>query len=114
MKKILVSLLMLSFLAVPLLPASAYTVTEGPPSVGISSRTDAGNILGRVVDWVFLISISIGIIFLIIAGIFWMTAMGNAEKIGTARQMLIWGLVGIATAILAFSAQVFVESFLTA
>lgn len=45
----------------------------------------------------------IAVIMFVIAGIYFLTAQGNAEKLHTARASLYWGIAGVIVAIVAYS-----------
>jgi len=66
-----------------------------------------GLTVNQLVDVVFSIVwpvvVAFSIIMFILAGFLFMTAQGDPEKIGQARQSVIWGTVGIAVALIAFS-----------
>ena len=46
----------------------------------------------------------------VIAGIFFLTAQGQPEKLKIARSFVLWGVVSIIVAILAYSIITIVES----
>jgi hypothetical protein len=56
----------------------------------------------RIVIWPVFFGISI--IMLIWAGILFLTAQGDPGKISTAKKAVLWAVIGIVVAILAFSA----------
>ncbi len=59
------------------------------------------SILTRVTNWFFGIVIFIAAIMLIWAGFTYVTSAGNAEKVKTALNGLIYALIGVGIAILA-------------
>ena len=66
-----------------------------------------GLTIGQLIDIVFSIMwpvvVAFSIVMFILAGFLFMTAQGDADKIQQARSSVIWGVVGIAVALLAFS-----------
>jgi len=52
------------------------------------------------------------VVMFVIAGIAFMTAQGDPEKLKTARSAFIWGVVGIAVAIIGYSIVAIVQSAL--
>ncbi len=49
------------------------------------------------------IAIAFFIVMFILAAFKFATAQGNPEEVATARRFLIWGIVGVVVALLAFS-----------
>lgn len=58
-------------------------------------------IIDTVTNWIFAIFVVLSIIFVLLAAFQFVTAGGQAEKVGEARQKLIWAAVGIIIALLA-------------
>ncbi len=42
---------------------------------------------------------SIGLLMMIVGGLMWLTAAGNAERIETAKKILLWSILGMAVII---------------
>ncbi len=90
-------------------------------SAGISIigyRKDAAvvcmlDLLETIGDWIFVVVLIIAVIFLIFAGYVFITGAGAPEKITKARNMLVWGLVGVAVAILSKGLITLVEQLIT-
>ena len=78
----------------------------------IDSPGDLLDLFRAVANWIQAFILVVGIIFIIMAGYTWITAGGDETKITTARQQLIWGIVGIGVAILAFGAVQLVDTLL--
>lgn len=108
-EKFAVALLLL-FIAIPVITYADIT-TPGEYA-GEFTVDSVLRIVGWAAQWFFGLAMGIGVIMIIAAGVVWMTAAGNADRIGTARKMLIWGLIGIAVALLAWTAQGFIENIL--
>lgn len=70
-------------------------------SKGPQSGTALLDIVDATTNWVFAIFIVLSIIFVLLAAFQFVTAGGQAEKVGEARQKLIWAAVGIMIALLA-------------
>lgn len=97
MKKIVVSLLLLSALV---LPITAMAIPQQPDEGGIGSIDELYITIGSIAWKVFVI---VALIMFVIAGILFLTAAGNPEKIAQARNAFLWGVVGIIVGIIAFS-----------
>ncbi len=107
MKKILPAFFLLTFLVLPVLAVAqeeAPTLfTEGEGLI---------DILDTVANWAFTILLSLAAVVLIVAGIQFITAQGSSEKVTSARQWLIWALVGVAVGVAAKGLVAVVRSIL--
>lgn len=90
--------------------AQAPTTPIVPPGFGANSMTGnitntdtlVGVIMG-LVNWVAWFVGLLAVLMGLYAGILFITAGGNAETLTKARNILLYAIVGIAVAILAFS-----------
>ena len=120
MKKVLLSLVLTSLLAVPMVGlANSHDVVSTPCSTYGESQcllnncqwnpstskclgtsiTDAGDLItliNRIGNWIFAALLALAAIFLIVAGWLFVTAGGNVESTTKARQMLVNALIGVA------------------
>ncbi len=104
MKKLFVLFLVVSALTVLALPVMAVPVD--PPAdrslpATPPATTGAGllTVIDTVTNWFFAIFTVIAVIMIILAAFQFVTAGGDAEKVGEARQKLIWATVGIIIAL---------------
>jgi len=74
---------------------------ESTPPAPIQSVSDVNRAFKYVRNTIFGIGMFLGVIYLIYAGILFITSAGEPEKINKARTALTWGLVGIAVAVVA-------------
>lgn len=102
MKKIVVSLILLSILFVPVMAFAQPTTTIG-------SLDQLVNAIKRPLWVVFGL---IALIAFVIAGILFLTAAGDPEKIKNARNAFLWGVVGIVVGIVAYSIVTIIETAL--
>ncbi|MBI1866322.1 MAG: hypothetical protein HY005_03335 [Candidatus Staskawiczbacteria bacterium] len=102
MKKIAVGLLLLSVLLVPV-------TVFAQPNVTISSLDQLVNAIKRPIWIVFGL---IALIAFVVAGILFLSAGGDPEKVKTARAAFLWGIVGIVVGIVAFSIVTIIETAL--
>lgn len=109
MKKYILPVLAISMLLLVLSPNLTMAVdtdgdvtTEGmtPPDIELT-LWGTNSILTKALNWVFGIVIIIAAIMLIWAGFTYVTSGGNAEKMKTALNSVIYALIGIAIAVLA-------------
>jgi hypothetical protein len=59
------------------------------------------NMIYTVADWIFVILLVVAAIFVVWGGIEFVTSGGAPEKVGSARNKLIWALVGVVVAFVA-------------
>lgn len=88
------------FLALPVL-SLAVDLTGLPPAGNIESIPIT---LNKVITLVWQIFVFISIVMFIMAGLAFFLAKGEPAKIAQARSFAIWGVVGVAVAIIGYSA----------
>jgi len=91
-------LLIICAVFVPVLVLAQYGGMQGA-GAGLSI-TSLGMAIVNVIWVAFTV---LAVICFVVAGILFLTAFGEAEKITKARSAFIWGVVGVVVAILAFS-----------
>ncbi len=97
-------------LVAQILPAMALAQTTG---TGVALNKDKiTSILDTFATWFSGIIGILGILVMLYAAFLYMTAGGDEEKIGSAKRTLIYGLVGVGIAIIAFGVFGLVTSFL--
>ena len=106
MNKIFLGLLLVELIIVPVV-GLAQPVTTNPPDLDVPTTID------NILDWAFGILIFIAAFFIIVGGYYYVTAGGDAAKIGTARNFLVYALIGVAVAFLARGLVAFVNTVLT-
>jgi len=101
-KKILSVLILSGVLAIFVMPlmASATSLTAPPATGGIA---DVATVIGKVFTPLWQLAAGLAVIMFIVAGILFLTSMGDPGKLATARAAVIWGVVGLIVAIIAFS-----------
>lgn len=97
--KILFGLALLTIVTLPV-------VALAQPSVSV---TDFNDLIVKVGDILWKIVMLVALIMFVIAGLMFMFAQGDPTKVATARQFVLWGVVGIIVAILAYSIVAIVE-----
>lgn len=109
--KLLVAAAIVSMLLAGILAwdaAEAQTVIGNPLGEGATFHS----IIQNVVRFANSLLAPLSTLMVLIAGFLYMTGGGNPEKIKTARQVLIWTLVGIAVVIVANVAETIVREVL--
>jgi heme/copper-type cytochrome/quinol oxidase subunit 2 len=94
-KKLLIALALVSIM---MLPAVAMAQAPQPPTW---TNQNIIATLENIFDIAFNILMIVAAICLIIAGFFFVTAQGDPAKTKTARDFVLWALVGVAVAVLA-------------
>ena len=106
MKKFFAVFLMALMLVIVALPVMAAAPEPLPPGKDLPIGPTSGNSLINTVDlitnWVFAVFTVLTVIMVLMAAFQFVTAGGDAAKVGEARQKLIWAAVGI---IIALSAK---------
>ena len=106
MKKI-ISVLALATLFV--LPIACLADAASPPE-----NLDLWDALETVVTYLFGLLIILAVMFLVIAGILFITAQGDLEKVKKARDFVLWALVGVIVGVLAYALVNFVQNMVGA
>jgi len=125
MKKILSSIFALIIIAVsafsPLLAIAQdggsynFNKQSGLDKTGAAAGYDVGDaaptLEGYITKIITIIISALGVIFLaliIYAGITWMTAQGNEEKVRKAKELLVEAIIGLIIVLAAYAISVFV------
>ena len=99
MKKIVLSLTLISFLVFPVL-----VFAQPPETVDIIATLDG------IVDWIFSILLIFAALMLIWAGFSFVTAGGDATKLSGARDKVLYALIGIIVAFASRGLIAFVQT----
>jgi len=94
MKKLLTGIAAASLLLLPF-----FALAQAGPPEGI----DLIQVLINVRNWLFTILLIVAVIFIIIAGYNFVTAQGDPDKVRTARNFVLYALVGVAVAVASFA-----------
>lgn len=77
----------------------------------ITSPTDISRIIAAILNWLTGIIFIISLIMLFYAAFLYMTAGASEAALGKSKTVLIYAVIGISVAILAFSFRPFLETF---
>lgn len=89
--------------------SSAASMSQcGVPDDGGDSEDNFLNLMGSIINFLIGIAAVISIFVIVIAGIQMATSQGDSAKVAKARNMILYGIVGLVVAILAFSIVNFV------
>ncbi len=78
----------------------------------IESGDDVIEVLKNITNWLWRVFVVATVIAFLFAGFFYFTAAGNPEKINKAHRMVLYGIIGVAVALLAGGMEELVKSFL--
>lgn len=95
LKKATLSKLMIFMVAISLLISFASPVLA--QNYGLPNRP-LRDIIGDAINWLLSVSAVIAILFIIIGGIYYMTALGTQDQMEQAKRIItyaIWGLLMI-------------------
>ena len=111
MKRNLAILTLIGLLLMPTILLAA--VIETPPATPpVRTLQNIVDIMDKVGKWIFAIVFALAIIFILVAAFQFLTAAGNPEKISSARNMLIYALVAVAIAAVAWGLPDLVQSLI--
>ena len=74
--------------------------TTALPATSGLATTSVAVIISTVMQWLLYIIGTIAVITFIIAGIMYLTAAGDEDQIGKAKKAMVYGIVGIAVALI--------------
>ena len=80
----------------------------GPTTIG-----GLVDVLKGVIRWTYIIFFVIAVMFILFAAFSYLTAGGDAEKITTAKNRVIYAAIAIIVALLAVGFEVIIRNFLT-
>ena len=106
MNKKLVTILASATLLV--LPIATFAVVLGNTPATLS--LDSQGLVNKVLDFVWPLFMAFAVIMFLLAGFQFLTAQGDSGKVDTARQSVLWGVVGAAVGVLAFSLPFIVKT----
>ena len=106
MKKSLIALIVGSLLLL------SGGLALGQTEIDVAPEVEPIGALETIIDIVFTVLIVLAVLFLIIAGFYFVTASGNPEQIGKARNMVIWAIVGVVVALLARGIVSFIKTWI--
>lgn len=101
-------------LLLPLLTLAQVTVppVTGAPVTSVQSINDVTRIIVSLVNWITGLFFVAAILSLFYAAYLYMSASGDEEKLGKAKNQLIYSIIAIAIALLAGSVRYIVASVL--
>lgn len=117
MKKLfaIFALLALGLTLSPMVFADTIPLPQPPggyPTTNITSSTTLITTIESIIQWFAILVLVLAVIFFLYAAFLFITAGGSDDKIGQAKHILIYGVVGIIVAIISFGAVALIASFI--
>lgn len=103
-KKIIIA----SSVILSLLPMAVLAFSPGPTPNTVN--LDVVTIVNVILNFIWPIFAGFAVIMFLVSGFYFLTAQGDSGKIATARQAVLWGIVGVVVGILAFSIPLIVHN----
>ena len=80
-------------------------LAQGPAH--LPEHADLLDMIAQIANYLFWILLAISIVFIVYAGLLFVTASGNAEQVEKARGIILYAIIGIIVAILAYAIRGF-------
>ena len=90
-------------------PAGAQST---PEQVDVSNIAKTETAISNVANGLATVLFALSVIFIIISGIFYLTAAGNQTQLDKAKNTLIYAIVGVVLGLIAFGVAGLVKDFL--
>ncbi len=84
-----------------------------PPDPSITSYCELICKITLVAQWMYGILMILGVIFVLYAAFLYLISQGSDERIGTAKKVLIYAIVALVIAVLAWGVSGLVEGWMT-
>lgn len=101
--------------------ASALALLMPFVSMAIPAPTTPGGggfnlllLVNRILDLLWILFIAFAVIMFVVAGFMFLTARGEPEAVKDARNFVIYGIVGVAVGVIAFSLPFLIQGQLGA
>lgn len=92
-------------------PALAQTADPIDPATNFT-KNDLVDTLQSLANWLLAVIGVIAVIMLLYGAFLFLTAAGDEERHGKAKNVVVYGLIGVLIAILSFAIVSFVASFI--
>ncbi len=96
----------LFFISLPVSAAGDYGLSE--TGANLPQNADLPGMIGKVLGTVLGFTGTIFFVLVVYAGLMWMTAAGNEERIKKAKQILIGALIGLVIILSAYAITQFI------
>ncbi len=111
-KKLIIAATLAVLASSPLLALAQADTNYSMNSPGVISNLGVGDLITIIFSVLWPVAIAFFIIMFILASFTFFTAHGDEAKLAAARNEIIWGVVGVVVALLAFSIPTIVKTTL--
>jgi hypothetical protein len=94
--------------------ASGVTFMGNPLAGDKPKSIGAETLVGRITKAAIAIVGSLTLVMVVYGGVMWLLASGNEEKVGKAKKILVWSLLGLIVVFSAYAILSFALSQITA
>ena len=101
-KRVAADLAVVSLLTLPLM-GMAQVIPPSPISGVPETGSELIDLIGKIATWIAIIFFAVAVIFIIIAAFGYLTSGGDPEKVGGAKNKIVFAIVAIIVAALAFA-----------
>lgn len=104
LKKVRIIAADLALIALVAMPLVGFAQLPDTPG-GLTDRTGGGvlKLIETIATWIAVIFFAVAVIFIIIAAFGYLTSGGDAEKVASAKNKIVFVIVAIVVAALAFA-----------
>jgi ABC-type cobalamin transport system permease subunit len=113
MKKTVKTILSSATVAILSFPVSAFAQYAQPAGTGLPSNS-IFKIIQSIMNWLLALVGIFGVIGFAIAGILYLTAAGDEDRINTAKKAMMYAIIGVIVALVGLVALKAAESMLGA
>jgi len=99
-------ILVLTVLVLPMVILAQHDLPDLPHNVNLFVM------LSQIANYLFWILLAVSIIVIVYAGILFVTASGNTEQVEKARGIILYAVIGIIVAMLAYGIRTFLLSMI--
>ena len=113
MKRTVKNIMQVATLAVLSFPVSVFAQYTQPTGTNLPSNS-IFKIIQGIMNWLLALVGIFGVIGFAIAGILYLTAAGDEDRIGTAKKAMMYSIIGVIVALVGLVALKAAESMLGA
>lgn len=89
------------------------SIKAGPAvGAGLSTATNASDILVNVINWLLALVALLAMLALVWGGIMYIISLGDESRVGTAKKIILYAIIGIIIVLLSYVIISTVQSFL--
>ena len=106
MKKLFIILPVVALLVTPLFVSAQITNTSITFISNVSTINDVYRVANSIARWFMTIVIAVSVIFFVMAGFLYVTSGGKEDNLKSAKNYLLYGIIGVGVALHAGGIQV--------